>query len=338
LELLLDVFRGKNERASRRLAELRQNLALEKGEMQKALGRILHLADAVLNAQDADASQVTSLANDVFNQWEEAIQKRKVNNILLLLNQLQVIADGSADTQFLRTNDVESMLRRTVDLARQHKSERQKITVEGVGETEIANSEEQSAIESANLLTGAAVIYEARKQIQEAEKLFKDAISLEEQNKRSPYQDLNSIIRLAGLYVNSERRAEAESVYKKALTQLGGQGGERSWQALSIQNQLGELYEGRGKWEEAEQCYQFVARMSQAEFGADSIVAIAAQETLATFLFQRGRYAAAIPLLEPVVRWFERRRQSEALWVEVSLLKVDYFQLAKSYYKETLQQ
>jgi tetratricopeptide (TPR) repeat protein len=317
------------------LAQLRQNLASQKGDTPEALRPLLQLADTALNARDADASKVTSLSNNVFKQWDEALQQRNVNNITLLLNQLQVIARGSADTDFLRTHEVESRLKSTVELARQHKSERQKVTVEsptGAGEYEIPNSEQQSAIESANLLSGAAMIYAARKEVQEAEKLFKEAISLEEQDKVRPYQDLNSIMSLAELYEDSGRIPEAENVYKKALTQLGGRWGEQSSYVLRLQEQLGRLFERQGRWEEAEQSYQLVARLSQSGFGADSIIANSGQETLATFLFQRGRYAEAIPLLEPLVGWYERRRQTEPWLIEGSSLWNDYLQLAKSYY------
>jgi tetratricopeptide (TPR) repeat protein len=301
LEMLLDVFRGKNERASRRLAELQQTFLSEKGEMLEALRPLLQIADVALRTKDADASKVTSLWNDVLKQWEEGIQERKVNKILLLLSQVELMAGGSADMKLLRTNDVESRLKRTVDLARQHESERQRITIEGVGEVEVANSEEQSAIESANLLTRAAVVYAARKEFQEAETLFKEAISLEDQYPGTSYQDLNLIMRLAGLYEGFGRRGDAENVYKKALTQRGGRWGEQSWQTLTIQERLGRLSESRGKWDEAEQSYQLVARMAQSAFGVNSISAMGAQETLATFLFQRGRYGEAIPLFEPVV-------------------------------------
>src|SRR5438132_13689970 len=51
-----------------------------------------------------------------------------------------------------------------------------------------------------------------------------------------------------------------------------------------------------------------------------------------TLLFRRGRYAEAIPIFEPVIRWFERRRLTEPWLVEGSSLGDDYFQLAKSYY------
>jgi tetratricopeptide (TPR) repeat protein len=333
LEVLLDVFRGKNEKAIRQLAELQQALVSEEGELPQALRPLLQIADVALRTKDADPSKVTSLWNDVLKQWEEGIQERKVNKILLLLSQVQLMAGGSADLKLLRANDVESRLRRTVELARLHKSERQKVTLEGVGEVEVANSEEQSAIESANLLTGAAIVYAARKEFQEAETLFKEAISLEDQNPGTSYQDLNSIMRLAELYSDFGRRGDAENVYKKALTQRGGRWGEQSWQTLLIQELLGKLSESRGKWEEAEHSYQLVARMSQAAFGVNSIPAMGAQETLATFLFQRDRYAEAIPLFEPVIGWFESRRQSEPWFVEGSLLTDDYFQLAKSYYK-----
>jgi hypothetical protein len=107
-EVVLDVFKGKNEKASRRLAQLRQTLASQKGDAPGALRPILEFADEVLNARDADASKVTSLSNDVFKQWEEAIQERKVKNILQSLNQLQVIASGSVDMKFLLTDEVES--------------------------------------------------------------------------------------------------------------------------------------------------------------------------------------------------------------------------------------
>jgi tetratricopeptide (TPR) repeat protein len=328
LEALPDLIKGKTESAKRKLNSMKQTLASAKGQTQVALRTLIQTIDI-------DVSSAELISGKALGGWDEALQHKNINNLILFLNQLQMVTYRSDAAEFLRSSEVGDLLKRTVDFARQHKSEKRKLTLEipgGSREVEIPGSEKQSASESATILSILGTVYDARREVAEAEKLFKEAIVIEEEEKEEKFPAINSRIKLGDLYERAGRLNDAENLYKSSLTKIRGTLGEPNLYALLIHKKLGGLFEHQERWAEAEQNYQALAGVFQSGNNLYDMITLDGQESLATFYYGRGRYAEAIPLLEQAVSWLERK-QKEAPWMVEDSLGDNLFTLARSYYQ-----
>jgi tetratricopeptide (TPR) repeat protein len=334
VDAMSDMIQNKTESARRKIVGVRQSLASNPGDVERALVPILLMVETSLDAPEGGDPTATVLPADRLREWDEMLRGGNVNRLVMLLTQVEATSSVQATAESLRSKQVEDLLKRTVDFAHKHKSAKQKLSVQtptGTVETEIAGSEKQSLIESATLLTALAALYNTRQDVAEAEKLFKEAIALMFEEKSGAMLATNPVMRLAQLYEGAGRFDDAEKLFKNYLVKITEQMGERNFYSSMIYKKLGELYEQQERWEDAEQSYRNIAGLPQPGLEAENIIAVEGTETLATFLLNRGRYEESVKLFEQVVGWAERNEKTKSSLVDDSLGK-DYFKLAQGYY------
>jgi len=334
IEMLSDLIKEKPERARDKMDELQKAIAASDPETRASFQSFLQMVNPLLNATETDPEPLVLSATQM-QQWTEALKAKNMNTLVLLLNQLQALALIPSAADSLRSPEVERLLKQTVDFAHEYKSQKQSVEIHDssgvIRKLPIDGSEKQSSVESATLLTVAAMFYLARQESAEAEKLFKEAIALDGQEENGTVLALNPVMRLAELYQESGRMTEAETLFKNLLMDLHEPLGDQNVFAYLINQRLGALYDDWKRFTESERSYRTSLRMAISAFGSESFMAIDARETLATFLTEQNRLADAIQLLEETVSLLDQKTASGSLMNADSLGK-DYFALAQDYY------
>ena len=331
-EIISDVIQGNREGARRRLEDVRKSVPPGDDEMQQMLRFLVETVDAALNeGAEGDSGGAPAGAAGRLAEWDDVLRRKDVNRLMLLLTQLQVQATGPGASS-LASAEAGALLKRTVELAREHRSAKGKVTAQtpsGPVEVEVAEGAKGAPVVSSQLLAAAAFIYDARDETAEAEKLLKESIGLVEGETTGAVLALNSVMGLARLYTGAGRFGEAENLYKRFLLQVREQMGEGGFHHALIQEELGELYERQEKWVEAEESYRALPRLSRPG-GAPDILGLFGQEKLATFLLERGRYEESVRLFEEALAWVESRKKNSLVPAEKP---GEYnFKLAQGYY------
>jgi Flp pilus assembly protein TadD len=219
-----------------------------------------------------------------------------------------------------------------VSFANRHKSEKQKATTntaKGPVEVELPGSERESAIESATLLATIGDLYAERNDVAEAEKLYKQVMSLADEEKLETKVAVEALFKLGILYENAGRFIDTETLYKDGLTKPTESLGEQNLYIFALHKRLGDLYANWNRPEDAERSYRNLLQMTQSQ--SVDMWDILARETLAKFLANHDRYEEAASLFEQVIASSEPRLKT-AFWLVGESLRDDYFQLGRSYY------
>jgi tetratricopeptide (TPR) repeat protein len=336
LELFSEVLQGKQDSARRKLDELRRSESWARGskEWQGMMRSLLQTVETALSSGgEDDASR--SVSPEQLSAWDKALHARNTNTLSLLLNQLQILGSlPGAGEESVRTQEVQSLLKRTVAFAAEHQTQKRKRTFEGpngVREVEVEGSEKQSALESAMLLTLVAQIYLGRQDQPEAERLFIEAIKIQSAEKQTAALNFNPVLQLAGLYEGARRFGEAEVLYKNLLISLREPLGEQNFHAYAVHQRLGGLYETWERWQDAENSYRTSLQLALSAFGVDSMFAINGREALGKFLAGRSQHTEAVQLFEQAIKILEHKGTGSSFMFG-DLLSGLYFDLSKSYY------
>jgi hypothetical protein len=336
VDILADMVANKRVSATRRLEALRSSLSTKESSEQSDWKKLDEMFNLFLGLTEKKTAPAT-LPKDKLRDWSRFLNNHDSNSLVSLLQELRTSAsESTAVSDLLRSPEVNALLVQTVDFARRHKSEKQKTTLttaKGPVEIEIPGSERESTLESASLLEAAGDIYvlrAERKDVPDAEKLYKQVMSLADQEKLGPKVAFDALFKLASLYENAGRFIDTEALYTDCLAKLNESLGEQNLYTYALYKRLGDLYANWNRPEDAERWYRSLLRLSQSQpIGMWDTLS---RETLAQFLVDHDRYEEAAALFEEVIARYEPRQKS-APWLVGESLWQDYFQLGKSYYK-----
>lgn len=332
VDILADMVANKRVSATRRLEELRSSLSTKESE-QSAWKKLDEMFNLFLGLTEKKTAPAT-LPKDKLRDWSRFLKDRDSNSLVSLLQELRTSAwESTAVSEFLRSPEVGALLVQTVDFARRHKSEKQKATLstaKGPVVVELPGSERESTLESSSLLQAAADIYAEREDVPEAERLYKQVISLADEEKLGPKVAFDALFKLATLYEDAGRFLDTETLYTDRLAKFNESLGEQNLYTFGLYKRLGDLYANWNRPEDAERSYRSLLRITQSQ--PVGMWDTLSRETLAQFLVNQERYEEAAILFEQVIARYEPRQKS-APWLVGESLGEDYFQLGKSYYK-----
>jgi Caspase domain/MalT-like TPR region len=270
---------------------------------------------------------------DKLREWSEFLNDRDANGVLSLLQQLRTSSwESTVVSHLLRSPEVSALLVQTVGFANRHKSEKQKgtfTTTTGPVEIELPGSERESAIESASLLETTGDLYAERNDVTEAEKLYKQVMSLADEEKLETKVAAEAVFKLGSLYENAGRFIDTETLYKDQLNRPIESWGKQNLYIFAFHKRLGDLYANWNRPKDAERSYRNLLQMT--ESGPVDMWDILGREALANFLANHDRYEEAASLFEQVIARLEPRLKT-APWLVGESLRDDYFQLGRSYY------
>jgi tetratricopeptide (TPR) repeat protein len=171
----------------------------------------------------------------------------------------------------------------------------------------------------AESLNGLAVAYREQGHYDEAEPLFKRALSMREKVLGPTHPDVvQSLNNLAGFYHDQGRFAEAEPLYKRSLAiDEQALGPDHPDVAVSLNN-LAALYKVQGHHAQAEPLYRRSLAIKEKALGPEHPRVATSLNNLAALYYAQGRYAGAEPLYrqrpgETLLRPRSLRRSRAAL-------------------------
>ena len=142
----------------------------------------------------------------------------------------------------------------------------------------------------------------------EAEPLYKQSLSIREQQLGADHPDVAlSINNLAGLYESQGRYSEAEPLYKRSLSIREQQPGADHPDVAQSLNNLAYLYYSQGRYGEAEPLYKHSLSIWEQQLGADHPHVAASLNNLALLYNSQGRYSEAEPLYVQAITIFWQR-------------------------------
>lgn len=331
INILADIVANKRVSARRRVEALRSSLATKYANNFGMLRQYNDLLNVLLGPTEKKIAPRP--LKDKLREWSGFLNDHDANGLLSLLQQFRTSSwESTAVSDSLRSPEVSALLVQTVDFANRHKSEKQKGTIttaKGPVEIELPGSERESALESASLLGTTGDLYAERKDVAEAEKLYKQVMSLADEEKLETKIAVEAFFKLADLYENDGRFIDAETLYKDRLTKPIESLGEQNLYIFGLHKRLGDLYANWNRPKDAERSYRNLLRMT--ESGPVDMWDILGREALAKFLANHNRYEEASSLFEQVIASLEPR-QKTAPWLAEESLRDDYFQLGRSYY------
>jgi tetratricopeptide (TPR) repeat protein len=144
-----------------------------------------------------------------------------------------------------------------------------------------------------------AELYRSQGRYEEAEPLYKQALTLYQKLLGDRHPDVAIIINnLAVLYKSQGRYEEAEPLYKQALALKQELLGDRHLSVATSINNLAVLYDSQGRYEEAEPLYKQALSLIQELLGARHPDVATSINNLAFLYSSQGRYEEAEPLLK----------------------------------------
>ncbi len=160
----------------------------------------------------------------------------------------------------------------------------------------IAKTKENS-LKLSLYLNNLALLYESQGRYEEAEPLYKQALSLRQELLGERHPDVaSSLNNLAALYYWQGRCEEAEPLYKQALSLRQELLGERHPDVASSLNNLALLYDWQGRYGEAEPLYKQALSLRQELLGERHPDVASSLNNLALLYDWQGRYGEAEPL------------------------------------------
>ena len=111
---------------------------------------------------------------------------------------------------------------------------------------------------------------------------------------------------LASVYISEGRYAEAESVYKQAISTSEKEYGPDFAQLSPFLNNLGQLYHSLGRFSEAEQCYLRAINIVEKEYGTDDQNLGYFVTNLGVLYDDMGKYLDALKLFQRALNIKER--------------------------------
>lgn len=145
--------------------------------------------------------------------------------------------------------------------------------------------------EAGHLLYEVASYLSDRARYQEAEPLFLEALSIQEQWLGSEHLDVATLLNgLATLYKEQGKFAEAEQFYQRALPIFKKQLGSESLEVARVLHNLATISHHQGKFAEAEQFYQRALPIFEKQLGPEHPTALT---NLAELYREQGKFAEA---------------------------------------------
>lgn len=332
INILADIVANKRASAKRRVEVLRSSLDTKDAKNLGLLRQYDDILNALLGLPEKTIAPETF--KDKLREWSGFINAHDANGLLSLLQQLRTSSwESTTVSNLLRSPEVSALLVQTVDFANRHKSEKQKTTIttaKGPVEIELPSSEHQSALESASLLETTGDLYAERNDVAEAEKLYKQVMSLADEEKLGTKVAVEVLFKLGSLYENAGRFIDSETLYKDGLAKPIESLGEQNLYLFGLHKRLGDLYANWNRPEDAERSYRNLLRMTESQ--PVDMWDTLGRETLAKFLANHDRYEEAAGLFEQVIARLEPRLKTAPWLIIGESLRDDYFQLGRSYY------
>jgi tetratricopeptide (TPR) repeat protein len=326
VDIMADFLYERRGDAKRNLDALRQSITATNGLTQQTLSAFVQAMDVVLSDSELDR-QESAVSAQTLDAWNRALINRDVQSLVTLLRKLQLSVGTAAGVDSLRRGEVTNLLKRTEDFADSLADKRRELT-NGANQPAVLNDKE-SVIESSIILTNVAKLYFTRQDTPDAERLLKEALRRQDQEKAEITTSFEVLMQLAALYEDTGRFPLAEGVYQATLAKFPPGIGEQNFYVFRVYRDLGNLYSHWQKFDDAERCYKTLVQLTEAE--PSGALGNVGREILAQFFADQGRNNEAIPLFEKVIANQEQKQQVNPKLVDESLGK-DYFQLATQYY------
>ena len=153
-----------------------------------------------------------------------------------------------------------------------------------------------------------AALFYVQGRNEEAENLYKRALDIREKTLGPEHPDVAfCLINIAGVHIYQERYSEAETAYRRALAIQEKALGPDHPEVADCVGRIAQLYGYYlGRPEEAEQSYRRAIAILEAGVGADSPKLAQAQDDLASFLDEVGKYVEAEKLVRRALDIRER--------------------------------